>query len=477
MVHFADGQQRFSFSGFVNETDRAKAILMTSLEPIDDADERSTTDDTDITLKTIAQYFVGFRTAILSLAENTRTVWLGFLFVIAAGFAREYDGEDLWSEPWHLLLPVVASLVTSLLLFLLVYLLSLRRRAHVKSVFASYRAFLGLYWMTAPLAWLYAIPVERFLSAAGAVEVNLWLLGIVATWRVILIIRVITVLFNARIETVLPIVMLFADSVLLVLLAYMPRPILNVMGGVRLTDSERTLASLTLFVQVVGMLAYPFWVIGSGIVFCFGQPAWSYQALTGDRSRKIHPSVWGVALLSILIWIVILPITQPEQRLRFQAERALRTNRLQDAITIMRAHRIDEFPPHWDPPPRLGDRNRSPSLFDLAQIVAEGPDDWVRHVYLAKFQRQFDSDNFWMSTLREMEDDDRLKVLNTFELLLEKENSLTDPESVRLLMWSLAKSDASDEERWKIPHVSNEVREKAKNIASRLMKVSANKRD
>ena len=450
---------------------------MTSLEPIDHANECTATDDPDITLKTIAQYFVGSRTAILSLAENTRTVWLGFLFVNSAGFAREYDGEDLWSEPWHLLLPLVASLITSLLLFLLVYLLSLRRQANVKNVFASYRTFLGLYWMTAPLAWLYAIPVERFLSAATSVEVNIWLLGIVALWRVILIIRVITVLFNARIETVFPIVMLFADSVLLFLLAYMPRPILDVMGGVRLTDSERTLAGLTLFVQVVGMLAFPFWVIGSGIVFYFGQPAWSYQASIGDRLRKIHLSVWRVALMSILIWSVILPFTQPEQRLRFQVERMLRTGRLQDAITMMRGHRIDDFPPHWDPPPRLGYHERTPRMMDLIEMVNEGPDDWVRHVYLDKFQRQFFGWHFWNSPLLEMTDNELLIVLNVFESLLDKGEALSDPESLRYLLLSLAEFKESHETNSGVPHISNDVREKAKSIVSRLTKLSAIKRD
>ncbi len=453
------------------------AIPMTSFEQNEHADERSMASDADITLKTIAQYFVGSRTAILSLAENTRTVWLGFLFVISAGFAREYDGEDLWSEPWHLLLPLLASLVTSLVLFLLVYLHSLRRHASVKNVFAGYRTFLGLYWMTAPLAWLYAIPVERLLSAANSAGVNFWLLGIVAFWRVALIIRVITVLYNARIETVLPVVMLFADSVLLLLLAYMPRPVLAVMGGVRITDSEMTLATLTLLVRMVGMLAFPFWVIGSFVVFCFRQPDWSDQTSSGEVRRKIPPSVWAVALLSILVWIFILPFTQPEQRLRFQVERALRTGQLQEGVALMRDHRLEEFPPHWDPPPRLGYHERTPPIIDLVEIVAEGPDDWVRHVYLDKFQRQLASDNFWMSSLRDMEDDERLKVLSTVELMLDNELSFTDPESLKNLMFSLTQIGVSDETSWKIPHISDEVREKAKEIASRLNDARAIKRD
>ena len=51
-------------------------------------------------------------------------MWIGLLFVLAAGVAREYDGEDLWHEPWHVLLPLGASLATSLVLYLLVRLVA-----------------------------------------------------------------------------------------------------------------------------------------------------------------------------------------------------------------------------------------------------------------------------------------------------------------------------------------------------------------
>ena len=52
--------------------------------------------------------------------------------------------------------------------------------------------------MTAPLAWIYAIPVERFLGAYEATQANLWMLGIVSVWRIVLMIRVVSVLFGAR---------------------------------------------------------------------------------------------------------------------------------------------------------------------------------------------------------------------------------------------------------------------------------------
>jgi len=43
--------------------------------------------------------------------------------------------------------------------------------------------FVGL---TAPLAWLYAIPVERFMPLEMAAMVNMWFLLVVAIWRVAL---------------------------------------------------------------------------------------------------------------------------------------------------------------------------------------------------------------------------------------------------------------------------------------------------
>jgi hypothetical protein len=146
-----------------------------------------------MTPRTLLRYLVFLdRQAIQDIAVCRQAVWLGLLFVLSAGFAREYDGEDLLHESRHLLLPLGASLVTSLLLFGLVWLVERGWRRGEQSFGQAYRSFLGLYWMTAPLAWLYAVPVERFLSPADAVRANLWLLGIVALWRVVLMVRVVS---------------------------------------------------------------------------------------------------------------------------------------------------------------------------------------------------------------------------------------------------------------------------------------------
>ena len=135
-------------------------------------------------LSTLFRFLVGHRDAILELAASRWTILIGAIFVVSAGFAREYDGEDLIHEPWHALRPLGASLASGTTLFLLVHgavmLCSRKADAKPPGIGRSYVIFLGLFWMTAPMAWLYAIPYERFMSPVDAIGVNLWTLALVA---------------------------------------------------------------------------------------------------------------------------------------------------------------------------------------------------------------------------------------------------------------------------------------------------------
>lgn len=54
---------------------------------------------------------------------------------------------------------------------------------------ARYWNLLTFVALTSFPAWLYAIPVERFMSMEGAISANVWFLAVVALWRVILLFR------------------------------------------------------------------------------------------------------------------------------------------------------------------------------------------------------------------------------------------------------------------------------------------------
>ena len=103
---------------------------------------------------TLLRYLIGDRAAIQEIAGSRRALWVGLVFVVSAGLAREYDGEDLLHEPWHALIPLAASLVSSFILFLLCFAKVMASDPARPPFFSAYRSFLTLFWMTAPLAWL-----------------------------------------------------------------------------------------------------------------------------------------------------------------------------------------------------------------------------------------------------------------------------------------------------------------------------------
>src|SRR5687768_5420597 len=115
-------------------------------------------------LWTLCRFFWGDANAIRTIAQSPRALWVGALFVLSAGFAREYDGEDLLHEPWHLLVPFVASIAASFILYAILFYFVAAEDVEGPPVLSAYRSFLGLFWMPAPLAWLYAVPYEHFLD-------------------------------------------------------------------------------------------------------------------------------------------------------------------------------------------------------------------------------------------------------------------------------------------------------------------------
>jgi hypothetical protein len=340
---------------------------------------------------TLLQFLIGRRQAILDIAASKQAIWLGLLFVLSAGLAREYDGEDLLHEPWHLLIPLAASLTTSTILYCMLWIV-LRGWATFPNEWRTFFAFVSLYWMTAPLAWLYAIPVERFMSPADAIMTNYWLLAIVAFWRVVLIIRVSSVLFGAPIGQLIFPVLLFAHSVLVVLTIMVPTPIFAIMGGVRYSEADRVIAAVALLTMATTPLVWPFLAIGTLIsIFAVRvrEPAPSLRLLP---PLSVKRSAWGLAAAALLIGCAILPLTQPEQIRRWQAEKLLRSGRIGEGLEYMAKFERHDFPPHWDPPPRLGYAEQSPRFLDVIAAITERSEqpNWVVEEYLRKFHCQIE---------------------------------------------------------------------------------------
>lgn len=328
-------------------------------------------------LATYGLFLLGNGEAIRRLAATPRLWLVGFLFTFSAGLAREYDAEDLLAEPWHLLIAPGASLVAATALWLFVQLSGIGRwvwspdqpqepsaqpdtepgleapRANpppAPRLLDSYLAFLGLFWLTAPLAWFYGIPYERMMSAGEAASSNLWTLLLIAWWRVVLMIRVLQVLYGIGGVVASIIVLLFGTVVMLIALFTMPVPIFAVMGGVRLGESDRLLASLAFSGRILGTLAA--FVLGLAWLLSFSaRRRWSWNISITPLSLK---PLMILTVIAITWWCAWLPVTQPEKRLRGQVERALRANDFATGLSVLASHDVEDFPPHWDPPPRIG---------------------------------------------------------------------------------------------------------------------------
>jgi hypothetical protein len=348
-------------------------------------------------IRTLYGYLLGERQAIQTIAADRKAIWLGFLFVLSASFARDYDGEDLLHEPWHLLIPLAASLGASFLLFIFAHGIVFLKSERFLPFLSTYRSFLGLFWMTAPLAWLYAIPYERFMTAAGAMKANLATLALVALWRVLLISRVLCVFLNFRPMTALCLVMTFADAVAFALMFFLPVPLLDVMGGIRLSEGDRVLKGVACNVVTLGCFSLPVWLLLTSYSIT-SKSQWE----TSPTVEKIEPSKGWLAYLawaSVAIWAIILPFTQPEQQLRRRVEHIFREQRIADALEEMSAHAQHDFPPHWNPPPRFMNRWPGESLNQflniLEEIVQNPTADWVRKVYVDKLAEFLLYWNWW----------------------------------------------------------------------------------
>ena len=382
-----------------------------------------------MTLLTLLQYLVGFREAMLRLARCRGALGLGVVFVLVAGLAREYDGEDLLAEPWHVLIPLAASLVSSMVLYLLVRGVAWGHGAEEPELVRGYLDFLGLYWLTAPLALVYAIPVERLLPPADAVAANLWMLGLVSVWRVLLMARVVSVLYGRGFGTGLALVMFFADTVTVIVVGLMDLPIVGIMGGIRLSPAESVLRNTVCMIRVLSVLTWPVWLIAAGVAAFRAQPKWEYQPTAIAPLVGVRLHLWAIAGGCIAALLALLPLTQPAQQRRTQVERHLTAGRIREGLATMSARGQDDFPVHWDPPPRISYRQFVPDIVAvMEELDAQGSTaaPWVREIYAEKFSNWLRGEDSYGGLWREMPPDDAAQIIGIIERMPDRSQHVRD---------------------------------------------------
>lgn len=353
-----------------------------------------------MTAWTVLEYLTGSRAAVEQVAANPWAFWVGLALTVSAGLARSYASRDLARQPWHLVLPAVAALGVS---FALACLLAPTPPVPAGKI----RSIASLELLTAPLAWLYAIPFERFLSPLATVRARLSTLAVVATWRVGLLVRAVSILLDDQLGTAFCLVLWLADAIMLGALLFnamaSSQPtgkatpqlmmVMSAIEPVAPTTTESTLVSrATICVAIIGVLTFPLWYwCANG--FDASALTW-HRLLAAPVREQPRLGAWVLAAAPLVGFAALLPWTQRAPRLRSRVEDLWREGEWQEAVAVMTAHRREEFPPGWSPPPTWGFRD-PPALLDVLEL-ALGPSQpaWLREAYLEKL-RVFLSDPLW----------------------------------------------------------------------------------
>lgn len=274
----------------------------------------------DVTIGALVQFLFGSRPAILALASRRDTFWLGLALVISAGFVREYIRTDLTTKPWVILLPLVATIGISLILFPTVEIVARQRGASRAHFWARYKVFLSLLWMTAPLAWIFILPLESMMSADDAAIMNLWFLGIIMVWRLVLVARILAVLFVPHANEIV-----FTGTIFMVMLVVDTLSLCN-LGGHRFVMmvgnssnapvAEFIIINVLSLVTILGVITWPLWLVGTLAVALWQGAPWAWTVKRAQAPRPTSNSIKVLAASSLLIWAVLLPLTQPRLRQR-----------------------------------------------------------------------------------------------------------------------------------------------------------------
>ena len=273
---------------------------------------------------------LALKRAAIERALSTRGLLaLGLVLVASAALAREYDAEFIPHNPMVLAVPFVASAAAAFLLFVVLWFAAARKGwpgnqpapfspapdAPRASFWPVFGRFLGVFWLTAPMAWLYGIPFERMLPELAAAEANLWMLAFVATWRVAVMVRVAQVMFGFSLWQALVLVLFFGDLAVLGVVFFAPWPVMEIMGGVRGSAVDGLLSGVRFLLGFFGVIGFLVLLAPFTTAFSFppGFPKLHTppQGLLAPQLNNLRPAVWLAAVTALLAWAALLPFTQP----------------------------------------------------------------------------------------------------------------------------------------------------------------------
>jgi hypothetical protein len=336
-------------------------------------------------LRILPLYLFGQGDAIRRVAENRQAPCIGIALVLLTAIARHYDQLHISENPFLWVFgPLLFSLISGTWLYLVVYGGFARREMAppIPAFWSGWRSFMGLFWMTAPVAWIYAIPVERFFDSIMATRANLVLLGVVSAWRVLLMARVIQRLTTARFAMALGWVLVAAAVEVLVVYLFShdwAKAVMSAMGGMRNSPQEEILRrAMGIIINVA------FW---SGPVFLMIALWWrARQPLTPLPAPVTSPMPWTALAAAAVLWIAVAIVPQRELANNVAVEKMIANSQARAALDFLSAHSPAHFAPSRTLPPKAFEYSVFTELPDCFGAVQPTHAPWVRAHLLQRLE-------------------------------------------------------------------------------------------
>ncbi|MGZ8939023.1 MAG: hypothetical protein ACXW32_07420 [Limisphaerales bacterium] len=335
-----------------------------------------------MTAKDLLNYQFGCAEAIRRVAGSKHLLLVGAALVIITSIPRNYDQTYIGETPWWPVIPLMFSFVSGSFLFFIL------KGGFIREAEASfarkYWMFLGLFWMTAPVAWLYGIPVERFMDARGAMVANLWLLGVVSVWRVVLLSRVMMVIYRVEFARALGWVLLGAsvEVVFVLFFRVLGEGIMRGMGGMRNSPEQDLLIGALNTVFMTCLIAAPILLIAM-VALKFPEKA---RLAELPKSLKVP---WIVLTLAAAGWLAAAVVPQQELATEFRYRSYLEEGKFREALAYLNTLEPRDWPPakSFRPDPYEGEVwNWLPGL--LAEVTGREK-RWVQRKLLWVFEETF----------------------------------------------------------------------------------------
>lgn len=347
-----------------------------------DSEQVTNSDSLTMRLRDPLLFLFGVESSIRRVLRCRLSLLLAFALVATAAMAREYDAVSWMHAPQDLLGPFAASLVICTVLFFTVQIclaVTGVKRDPQSDRIRDYRVFLVGYWMTAPLAWLYAIPIETMAGEVVSLRFNLTLLSIVSIWRVLLFSRVVAIQFGLR--WWVPLFWILVPCMVIAFFALLSAQLsmVSLMGGIRLTQTQQILVNYQstvaggCFYGIIPVLLVALVAIGTS-----SNPKHRFKEV-GRGNVSMPKSVWLWPTVSGALLLFAATLFQPNLIRSTEVDSLLREGAIEEAIATMQAAGEDSYPVVWDPPPKHPDRGDGlPEISLIADAIqATNAERWI----------------------------------------------------------------------------------------------------